>query len=236
VVGERVSLADLSLFAAYRAVLGLKAADASLLPSLFRWFMTVASLPAVKAVVGTSSPVAPTLALVQPGAGKWGRGRVRVKELLQRDTAAIGEQVVLKGWIRTARSAEKGAMLFVELTDGSTVRGVQLVFNATSRGMQAVADAGGAGASLSIKGAVVASIARGQTIEVLISEATVLGAVYGGDNGEVGGKNYPMSKKQHGLEFLREKAHLRPRSKVFSSALRVRHAMAYATNKVTHQC
>ncbi|KAJ1432030.1 hypothetical protein B484DRAFT_327541 [Ochromonadaceae sp. CCMP2298] len=230
-VGERVSLADLSLFAAYRAVLELKAADASLLPSLFRWFMTVGSLPAVKAVVGTSSPVGATMAVVAPGAGKWGRGRVRVKELLQRGEGAIGEQVVLKGWIRTARSAEKGAMLFVELTDGSTVRGVQLVFNATSSGMQAVADAGGVGASLSVKGAVVASIAKGQTIEVLIREATVLGAVYGGDNGEVGGKNYPMSKKMHGLEFLREKAHLRPRSKVFSSALRVRHAMAFATHK-----
>ena len=73
---------------------------------------------------------------------------------------------------------------------------------------------------------------KGQTIEVHVVEATVLGAVYGGDKGEVGGKNYPMAKKQHGLEFLREKAHLRPRSKVFSSAMRVRHAMAFATHKV----
>ena len=59
----------------------------------------------------------------------------------------------------------------------------------------------------------------------------MLGPVYGGDNGEIGGKNYPMAKKAHGLEFLREKAHLRPRSKVFSSALRLRHAMAFATHK-----
>jgi aspartyl/asparaginyl-tRNA synthetase len=96
-----------------------------------------------------------------------------------------------------------------------------------------------------------------------------IGNVYGGDNGEIGGKNYPMAKKQHSLEFLRyeciymyiymyiyiyiyiyihvyeyiyiyiciymyiyrEKAHLRPRSKMFSSAMRMRHAMAYATHK-----
>lgn len=97
--------------------------------------------------------------------------------------------------------------------------------------MDAVAKSGGVGASISVTGLVVASPAKGQSIEVHATTATVLGAVYGGDNGEIGGKNYPMAKKQHGLEFLREKAHLRPRSKMFSSAMRMRHAMAYATHK-----
>lgn len=97
--------------------------------------------------------------------------------------------------------------------------------------MDAVAHSGGVGASISVTGTVVASPAKGQTIEMHAKVATVLGAVYGGDNGEIGGKNYPMAKKQHGLEFLREKAHLRPRSKMFSSAMRMRHAMAYATHK-----
>ena len=97
--------------------------------------------------------------------------------------------------------------------------------------MDAVAHSGGVGASLSLTGMVVASPAKGQSIEVHVISATVLGAVYGGDNGEIGGKNYPMAKKQHSLEFLREKAHLRARSKMFSSAMRMRHAMAYATHK-----
>ena len=97
--------------------------------------------------------------------------------------------------------------------------------------MDAVAKSGGVGASISVTGVVVQSPAKGQSIEVHATTATVLGAVYGGDNGEIGGKNYPMAKKQHGLEFLREKAHLRPRSKMFSSAMRMRHAMAYATHK-----
>ena len=73
---------------------------------------------------------------------------------------------------------------------------------------------GGAGASISIVGTVVASPAKGQTIEVHVHKAEVIGPVFGGDNGEIGGKNYPMAKKQHSAEFLREKAHLRPRSKV----------------------
>lgn len=236
VVGEKISIADLSLFAAYRTILELGAVDPSLLPALFRWYMTVQSLPKVKATVGEASPVPATAAVVKPGSvstgGKWDRRRIRVKELLKEGDAAIGKEVVLKGWIRTSRSADKGALLFVELTDGSTVRGIQLLLNAaTTAGTKEVAEAGGAGASLAVKGVVVTSPAKGQSIEVHVTEATVLGAVYGGDKGEVGGKNYPMAKKQHGLEFLREKAHLRPRSKVFSSAMRVRHAMAFATHQ-----
>jgi len=81
--------------------------------------------------------------------------------------------------------------------------------------LQEVSECGGAGASLSTVGVVVSSPAKGQSIEVHLTSAVVLGPVYGGDNGEVGGKHYPMAKKQHTLEFLREKAHLRPRSKVF---------------------
>ncbi len=163
---------------------------------------------------------------------KWNRHRIRVKELLQQGEAAIGQTVVVKGWIRTSRSAEKGQVLFIELNDGSTVKGIQLVIHKdTTDGADSVETCGGVGASLSIVGEVVASPAKGQAIEIRATKASVLGPVYGGDDGEVGGKNYPMAKKAHTLEFLREKAHLRPRSKVFSSALRIRNAMAFATHK-----
>jgi hypothetical protein len=241
IVGERLSVADVCLFAVYRTILDLGAIDATTLPSLYRWYMTVGSIPAVKRVVGEASSVSPMLAVVKPAMGnaqgKWDRRRTRVKELLVQGEEAIGKQVALKGWIRTTRTADKGALLFVELTDGSSVRGMQLVLNATTTsGMKEVSEAGGAGASLAVTGVVVASPAKGQSIEVHVSEATVLGPVYGGDKGEVGGKNYPMAKKAHTLEFLREKAHLRPRSKVFSSAMRVRHAMAFATHQVRHTC
>ena len=243
IVGESVTLADISLFAAYMTILKLGAVAASSFPALHRWFMTVAMLSKVKEIVGDctvlagcSDPAGGSMECIGvAGAstgGKWDRRRTRVKELLQASDTAIGKQVVLKGWVRTIRAAEKGATLFVELTDGSTVRGVQLVITtAGTEGATAVADCGGVGASLSATGHVVASPAKGQTIEVHVKQVTVLGAVYGGEGGTVGGKHYPMSKKQHTEKFLREKAHLRPRSKVFSAAMRIRHAMAFATHK-----
>lgn len=237
IVGEKITLADISIFTAYRTIVQLGAVDPSLLPALFRWYMTIANHPKIKAVVVEDDVIKADTPIVQPTAekssSKWDRHRIRVKELLQQGESLIGSEVILKGWIRTTRTAEKGAVLFVELTDGSTVRGIQLVMHAgTTIGIKETSECGGVGASLSIKGLIIASPAKGQSIEVQVIESKVLGAVYGGPNGEVGGKNYPMSKKMHGLEFLREQAHLRPRSKVFSSALRVRHAMAFATHKV----
>ena len=72
-----------------------------------------------------------------------------------------------------------------------------------------------------------------QAIEMKVSKATVLGAVYGGDlsGTKVGGMLYPLSKKTHTLEYMREHAHLRPRSRLHAAAMRIRHAMAFATHK-----
>ena len=233
VVGERLSVADVSLFTVFLTFLKERIGTETAFPALYRWFMTVGNQSKVSSVVGDVTKISRGATFVS----KFDRMRTRVKELLAEGAAAIGKDVILKGWIRTSRSAEKGSVIFVELTDGSTVKGIQLVLSESSatEGMKAVADCGGAGASISIQGKVVSSPAKGQTIEVHVSKATVLGAVYGGDNGEIGGKNYPMAKKQHSLEFLREKAHLRPRSKVFSSALRMRNAMAYATHKFFYE-
>ena len=244
-VGESTTLADVSLCLIVSTLTKLRVFDQDECPSVFRHFMTIKNQPPMASVLGT--PIAAASATTSPSdvAGgtvplaptsttftkKWSRGRERVKELLSRGEAAIGEEVTLKGWIRTSRSAEKGKTLFVELTDGSTIKGIQLVLTlANTTGCSDVAGCGGVGASLSIQGKVVASPAKGQSIEIQVIAATVLGAVYGGDNGEIGGKNYPLAKKQHGMEYLRDQAHLRPRSKIFSSALRVRHAMAHAVH------
>ena len=138
----------------------------------------------------------------------------------------------MKGWIRTTRMADKNRFMFVELTDGSTVKGVQIVIDfTTTTGATDVENCGGVGASIAVKGVIAKSKGTGQTIEVAAISATVIGPVYGGDDGTVGAKNYPMAKKAHSLEFLREKAHLRVRSKMFSSAMRLRHAMAFATHQ-----
>jgi asparaginyl-tRNA synthetase len=245
-VGESTTLADLSLCCIIATLSKLCVFDQDEYTNVFRHYMTVKHQPAMDAVMGTpkaaaSSSISPSdavggrvplAATATTFTTKWSRGRERVKELLARGEAAIGEEVTLKGWIRTSRSADKGQVLFVDLTDGSTIKGIQLVLTMSgTSGCSDVAGCGGVGASLSICGKVVASPAKGQTIEIQVTAATVLGAVYGGDKGEIGGKNYPLAKKQHGMEYLREQAHLRPRSKVFSSALRVRHAMAYAVHK-----
>jgi hypothetical protein len=235
-VSESLSLADISIFACLTATVPFGLLEKDINPSVFRWFMTIGNMLSSSGAYDFTAINEKLLQSlkVQEGStgGKWSRHRTRIKDLLAEGEAAIGREVVLKGWIRTARSAEKGNVLFVELNDGSTPKSVQLVMTAGSTmGMEAVAISGGVHASISARGVIVPSPAKGQSIEVTISSTQVLGAVYGGEHGEIGGKNYPLSKKAHSLEYLRDMAHLRPRSKVFSAALRVRNAMAFATHK-----
>lgn len=239
IAGEGISLADIAIFAVAFAIQELQVIDTKALSSYSRWYRSIAVSPKIQVVLKNSALVKTATGQGKEHAAqtatyteKWDRHRYRVKELLQKGESLIGQSVVLKGWIRTSRSAEKGQVLFVELSDGSSSKSLQLVIQMeTTTGAKDVEGCGGAGASLACVGRVVPSPAKGQTIEIHVSDVKVLGAVYGGENGEIGGKNYPMAKKQHTLEFLREKAHLRPRSKVFSAAMRMRHAMAYATHK-----
>jgi asparaginyl-tRNA synthetase len=230
-----LQLIDLTLFAVLLAAAELHITDSRLV-HVARWFRTISALSMTQAVLKKKSdlkliPVVDS-SIAPLALGLWDRHRIRIKELLSNGSKYFNQIVIVKGWIRTSRSAEKGALLFVELSDGSTPKTVQLVLNSSDTcGFSSVSNCGGAGASLAVVGKVVPSPAKGQVLEVHVNDAKVLGAVYGGDNGEIGGKNYPMAKKQHTLEFLREKAHLRPRSKVFSSAMRMRHAMAFATHK-----
>ncbi|OUU52432.1 MAG: hypothetical protein CBC12_03575, partial [Candidatus Puniceispirillum sp. TMED52] len=106
---------------------------------------------------------------------KWRRGRIRIKELLQQGVSAIDSEVIVKGWIRTSRSAEKGAIMFVELTDGSTVKGLQLVATmATTIGSQELANCGGVGASLSAVGKVVKCDGGKTPIEVQVYKVSAV--------------------------------------------------------------
>lgn len=150
-VGERVTIADISLYAVIGAILKLNAVDvASLFPAVFRTYMTVGSQKLVTSVAGppTVPSTAPTVSASGSGSasvgvvsnridagtfpGKWQRNRTRVKELLYKDVSMIGQEVTCQGWVRTSRFAENHAIMFVELTDGSTVRGIQLVLTAAT--------------------------------------------------------------------------------------------------------
>jgi asparaginyl-tRNA synthetase len=153
------------------------------------------------------------------------RNRIRIKELFAAGLAMEGQTVTVKGWGKTLREAGAGAFAFLELNDGSTFTGLQVVITRdVTEGFAAALDSGGVGASFSVDGTVVKSPAKGQDIEIKATKVEVYGTI-------PDPAKYPMSKKRHTLEHLREHAHLRPRSNIHGAAMRVRNAMAYATHQ-----
>lgn len=166
---------------------------------------------------------------------KFQRARIRMKELFSNADVYMDKTITVCGWTRTIRNANKGQLLFLELNDGSCHSSLQCVIEKESipNFDDCKNSSGGVGSSFQVCGLIIPSPAKGQAVEMQVSSVTLLGAVYGGDaDGEtVGGMYYPLSKKSHSLEFLRENAHLRARTKLHSSVMRIRHAMAYATHK-----
>lgn len=163
------------------------------------------------------------------------RSRTRIRELLA-DRSRIGQQVTVAGWTRTLRKAS-GKLVFVELNDGSCGTSLQCICEAsTTEGFEDTKKSGGTGSSFQFTGTLIESRGEGQATELQVTNSKLLGAVYGGDaNGDtVGGAKYPLSKKGHTLEHMREIAHLRPRSGIHAAAMRIRHSMAYATHKFFH--
>jgi len=164
------------------------------------------------------------------------RNRIRIKEILA-SNEYLNQTITVAGWARTTRNANKGQLLFVELNDGSTGESLQCVLDAEkTEGFAECKNSGGTGASFQFVGTLIPSQGAGQAVEVAVTTGKLLGAVYGGDleGLEIGGNLYPMSKKAHTLEHMREHAHLRPRGRVHAAAMRIRHAMAYATHTFFH--
>ena len=131
--------------------------------------------------------------------------------------SAIGTEVDVKGWVRTRRGNKY--VQFVALNDGSTIHNLQIVFDMnkfTDEQLKPITT----GASIHVTGKLVESMGKGQTCEV---QADTL-EIYGTADPE----KYPLQKKGHTLEFLREIAHLRPRTNTFGAILRVRSALAFA--------
>ena len=134
--------------------------------------------------------------------------------------ALIGCEVSVKGWVRTRRGNKY--VQFVALNDGSTIKNIQVVFDMnrfTDDQLKAVTT----GSSIHVTGRLVESQGKGQTCEVQADTLEIYGSA---DPNE-----YPLQKKGHTLEFLREKAHLRPRTNTFGAVLRVRSALAFAIHK-----
>ncbi len=132
----------------------------------------------------------------------------------------INQEVSVKGWVRTRRGNKH--VQFVALNDGSTIKNIQIVFDMeqfTDEQLKPITT----GASIHVTGLLVESMGKGQTAEI---QAKTI-EIYGTADPE----SYPLQKKGHTLEFLREKAHLRPRTNTFGAVLRVRSVLAYAIHK-----
>ncbi|MBQ8644859.1 MAG: asparagine--tRNA ligase [Bacteroidales bacterium] len=143
--------------------------------------------------------------------------RKRIAQLL---CETPGVEVVAKGWVRTKRGNKNVA--FIALNDGSTVNNIQVVCDAANFAEELMKNIT-TGACIAVKGDLVESMGKGQSVEIQAKEIEVLGTA------DV--ETYPLQKKGHSMEFLREIAHLRPRTNTFGCVLRIRHAMAFAIHK-----
>jgi asparaginyl-tRNA synthetase len=141
--------------------------------------------------------------------------RVKIKELLS--TEQTGNDVTVMGWVRTFRNNQ-----FIALNDGSTNNNLQVVVELgllDESNIKRITT----GASLKVTGEVVASLGKGQKVEVKAKQVEILG--------DSDAEKYPLQPKKHSLEFLREKAHLRFRTNTFGSVFRIRHSLAFAIHK-----
>jgi asparaginyl-tRNA synthetase len=129
------------------------------------------------------------------------------------------ELVQVRGWVRTKRESKQD-FAFIELNDGSSLANLQVVVPGELPGYATSIKELSTGASVSFKGKLQASQGKGQRIELLASELHVLGTA--------DPATYPLQKKGHSFEFLREKAHLRPRTNTFGAMARVRNAISFA--------
>lgn len=141
--------------------------------------------------------------------------RVKIKELLTWQPQS--QEVIVMGWVRTFRNNQ-----FIALNDGSTNTNLQVVAELGLLNDQELKRIT-TGASLKITGEVVPSLGKGQKLEVKAKTIEVLG--------DSDAEKYPLQPKEHSLEFLREKAHLRFRTNTFGAVFRVRHALAFAIHQ-----
>ena len=146
--------------------------------------------------------------------------RTLISRLLKEPELYLGKEVDVKGWVRSRRGNKY--VQFVALNDGSSVNALQIVFDLTKFSEEQLRPVT-TGSSIHVQGTLVESAGKGQSIEIQADSLEVYGTAPADE--------YPLQKKGHSLEFLRDIAHLRPRTNTFASVLRIRHALAYAIHK-----
>ncbi len=138
----------------------------------------------------------------------------------------VGTEVVVRGWVRTRRDSKAGVS-FIHLHDGSCFDPIQIVAPGSLPNYQGEVAKLSAGCAISAVGTVVASQGKGQAVEIAATRIDVVGWV---DDPET----YPIQQKRHTLEYLREVAHLRPRTNTLGALTRVRHCLSMAIHRFFH--
>lgn len=141
--------------------------------------------------------------------------RTKIRELL--NTQPAGQAVVVKGWVRTLRNNQ-----FIAINDGSTIHNIQAVVELNSQD-EATMRRITTGACIEVAGELIASLGKGQAVEVKVKQLTILG--------DSDAEQFPLQPKKHTLEFLRDIAYLRARTNTFGAVMRMRHAMAFAVHQ-----
>lgn len=147
----------------------------------------------------------------------------RIIDLLREP--ATGQGVTVQGWVRTRRDA--GSFSFVEINDGSSLTGMQVIAEESLANYAQEVKKLTTGCSVRIRGALVASPAKGQAVEVRAQQVEVLGWA--------DAESYPLQKKRHSFEFLRSMAHLRPRTNALGAVARVRSGLSFAIHRFFHE-
>ncbi len=144
--------------------------------------------------------------------------RSKVVDLLK--STEYGKEVHVKGWVRTKRGNKN--VNFIALNDGSVIHHIQVVAEVANFDEELLKKIT-TGSAIAVEGMLVESMGQGQHIEIQARKIELFGSA--------DPETYPLQKKGHTLEFLREIAHLRPRTNTFGAVLRIRHAMAFAIHK-----
>lgn len=147
--------------------------------------------------------------------------RTKVVDVLK--STDFGNEVVVKGWVRTHRSSK--AVDFIALNDGSTIKNIQIVVDPSKINADTLKSIT-TGACLCVTGTLVESQGKGQSVEIQCQDIEVYGLC---------GSDYPMQKKGQSFEYMRQHAHMRLRTNTFGAVMRIRHNMAFAIHQYFHE-
>ena len=145
--------------------------------------------------------------------------KVTVKSLYRETEKYLDQKVIINGWVKKIRDQKNFG--FIEVNDGSFFKGVQVVFDTRLSNFEEISRLSII-SSIEVKGKLVKSQGAGQAFEIMAEEINIF---------QKADLEYPLQNKRHTFEYLRTKAHLRPRTNTFSAVFRVRSVVAYAIHK-----